>query len=247
MRMKRLIAVLIAGLPGLGLSPVYADEAASPHSFTGGVALSTDYMYRGQSQTGNNPAVSGTVNYAYDGAAFDVYAGTWASSINFGGNVEIDWYGGLTGSIGDTGLNWDVGFLYYQYPGGDDLDFIEGHIGLSYAFSDLAFEPTLGVKAHWSPDWQLDADGSGYYEGNLALKLPYDFGLSFHVAHQEVSDNATWGSPDWTEWNVYLSKAIYGPISAAVGYHDTDLSKAECFGGTNICEGRAVFVLSAAF
>jgi uncharacterized protein (TIGR02001 family) len=246
--MKRLIVAVLAGLLGLGLLPVRAEEeAASPHSFTGGVALSTDYMYRGQSQTGNNPAVSGTVNYAYDGAGmFDVYAGTWASSINFGGNVEIDWYGGLTGSFGDTGLNWDVGFLYYQYPGGDNLDFVEGHIGLSYKFADMPGEPTLGFKAHWSPDWQLDADGSGYYEGNVGFSLPYGFGLTAHVAHQEVSDNATWGSPDWTEWNVYLSKSIYGPISASVGYHDTDLSNAECF-GTNICEGRAVFVLSAAF
>jgi hypothetical protein len=32
-----------------------------------------------------------------------------------------------------------------------------------------------------------------------------------------------------------------------VGYHDTDLSDAECFGGLNLCEGRAVFVISAAF
>lgn len=245
--MKRLIVAVLAGLLGLGALPARAEEAASPHSFTGGVAYSTDYMYRGQSQTDNAPAVSGTVNYAYDGSSFDVYAGTWASSISFGGNVEMDWYGGVTGSFGDTGLNWDVGFLYYQYPSGDNLDFIEGHIGLSYKFADMPGEPTLGFKAHWSPDWQLDSDSSGYYEGNVAFVLPYGFGLTAHVGHQTISDNGTWGSPDWTEWNVYLTKSIYGPLSASVGYHDTDLSDAECFGGLNLCEGRAVFVISAAF
>jgi uncharacterized protein (TIGR02001 family) len=246
--MKRILACMTASLLLLGTLPVGAGEVAAPHSISGGVAYSTDYMYRGQSQTDNAPAVSGTVNYGYDGSSFDAYLGTWASSISFGGNVEMDWYGGLTGSFGDTGLNWDVGFLYYMYPGGgEDLDFVEGHIGLSYTFSDLAFEPTIGFKAHWSPEWQLDSDSSGYYEGNLSLSLPYDFGLAFHVGHQEVSDNGTWGSPDWTEWNVYLSKAIWGPLSASVGYHDTNLSQAECFGGGNICEGRAVFVISASF
>jgi len=246
--MRTLAVSFISGLLALGSAGVAADEAESPHSWSGGVTYSTDYMYRGESQTGNNPAVSGTVNYGYDlGNGMNVYAGTWASSINFGGNAELDWYGGLTGSIGDTGLGWDVGFLYYQYPGGDDLDFVEGHLGLSYAFAEMPGAPTVGFKVHYTPEWQLKADDGLYYEGNIGLSLPADFGLTFHVAHQEVDDNATWGSPDWSEWNVYLSHALVGPLSVSVGYHDTDLSKAECFGGTNICEDRVVLTIGASF
>ena len=245
--MKRIISVLVSGMAVAG-APALADEGESPHSITGSVAYSTDYMYRGQSQTGNVSAASAGVNYSYSGYdAFDVYLGTWASSINFGGNVEMDWFGGLAGSFGDTGIGWDVGFLYYAYPGGDDLDFVEGHVGLSYTFEAMPGTPTLGFKAHWSPEWQLESGDSGYYEGNLSFALPYDFGLAVHVGHQEIDDNATWGSPDWTEWNVYVSKVIYGPISAAVGYHDTDLSLAECYGGSNICDDRAGFVISASF
>jgi uncharacterized protein (TIGR02001 family) len=244
--MKRFIGVVLSCAAAALALPAGADE--SPHSISGNIAYSTDYMYRGQSQTENVPAVSGGVDYTYSGSElFDVYLGTWASSISFGGNVEIDWYGGLTGTFGDTGISWDVGFLYYSYPGGDDLDFIEGHIGLSYTFETLPGTPTLGVAGHWSPDWQLDTGDSGYYEANISFVLPYEFGLSFHVGHQEVDDNAAWGSPDWTEWNVYLSKVLYGPISVAVGYHDTDLSKAECYGGSNICDDRAVFTVSAEF
>jgi uncharacterized protein (TIGR02001 family) len=245
--MNRFIGVLFSCAAAALAFPAGAEEG-SPHSISAGAAYSTDYLYRGQSQTGNDPAVSGTINYTYSGSGlFDVYLGTWASSIDFGGNVEMDWYGGLTGSLGETGIGWDVGFLYYSYPGGDDLDFIEGHVGLSYTFGNMPGTPTLGVKAHFSPDWQLDTGDAGYFEGNLSFALPYEFGLSLHVGHQEIDDNAAWGSPDWTEWNVYLSRVLYGPISASVGYHDTDLSRAECYGGSNICDDRAMFVISAAF
>ena len=250
--MRTLVATLIGGLLLIGSTVAFADdEVKVPYTFSGGVTYSTDYMYRGQSQTGNNPAVSGTLNFAYDtGMGANIYAGTWASSINFGGDMELDWYGGLNGTLGDTGLGWEAGFLYYQYPGGADsanLDFVEGHLGLSYAFADLPGSPTVGFKVHMSPDWQLKSDTSVYYEGNVAFTLPYEFGLAVHVAHQSVKDNVTWGSPDWTEWNVYLSRHLIGPISASVGYQDTNLNRAECFGGTNICDGRAVLNLTASF
>lgn len=229
---------------------VTAEEPESPHSWSGGAAYSTDYMYRGQSQTGNNPAVSGTLNYKYTTGGFaDVYAGTWASSINFGGNIEIDWYGGLTGTIGETGVGWEAGFLYYQYPGqnqGDELDFIEAHGGLSYSFAEVPGTPSVNFKMHWSPDFQINSGDSLYTEGNVSFSLPYSFGLSGHVAHQDIDENLTWGTPDWTEWNVYLSRPI-GPVTIAVGYQDTDLDHSECFAGSNICEGRAVLTISAGF
>jgi uncharacterized protein (TIGR02001 family) len=248
--MKNRIGTLAAGALLLAAGGALADDAESPHAWSGGAALSTDYMYRGQSQTGNNPAVSGTLNYAYTTGGFaDVYLGTWASSINFGGNLEIDWYGGLTGSLGDSGVGWEAGFLYYQYPGqnqGDELDFVEAHVGLSYDFESLPGAPSANVKVHWTPDWQTNAGDGVYTEGNVSFSLPYSFAFSVHAAHQDVDENATWGSPDWTEWNVYLSRPV-GPVVIAVGYHDTDLDKAECFGGSNICEGRAVLTVSAGF
>jgi len=247
--MNKFIATGLAGMLGV-VALTAAAEESSPHAFSGNVALSTDYVYRGQSQTGNNPAVSGGFDYTYSTGGFaDAYLGTWASNINFGGSMELDWYGGLRGALGDTGLDWDVGFLYYQYPGqgqGDELDFVEGHVGLSYTFADVSTEPTVGFKVHWTPDWQTNADDGVYYDGNLGLTLPYDIGLAFHAGYQEVDDNATWGTPDWFEWNVYLSKAV-GPFTLAVGYHDTDLSKGECFGGDNICDGRVMFKVSAGF
>ena len=246
--MKKLIALLLTCLAGA--VPLAASADDSPHTISANVALSTDYVYRGQSQSDENPAISGGFDYSYATGGFaDFYAGTWASNISFGGSIETDFYGGLTGALGDTGVNWDGGVLYYLYPGkakGEDLNFVEGHFGLSYDFSEVAYAPSVGFTVHYSPDWQTSAGDAVYLDGNVSFSLPQDFGLSIHVGDQLVEKNAVWGTPDWVEWNVYLSKT-WGPLDFALGYHDTDLSKAECFGGTEICDGRVVFSVSAGF
>jgi uncharacterized protein (TIGR02001 family) len=58
-----------------------------------------------------------------EGTGIGVYLGVWGSNVDFneggsvdGASIEIDYYGGLTGSIGSS-MSWDVGFIYYSYPG----------------------------------------------------------------------------------------------------------------------------------
>ncbi|MDQ7072995.1 MAG: TorF family putative porin [Gammaproteobacteria bacterium] len=78
------------------------------------VALSTDYVWRGYSQTDNDPAISGSFDYAH---ASGFYAGTWASNVSFATDtdIEIDVYAGFGGEL-DNGLGWDIGWLRYIYP-----------------------------------------------------------------------------------------------------------------------------------
>jgi uncharacterized protein (TIGR02001 family) len=219
----------------------------SSHEYSANGALSTDYLFRGQSQTGNNPAISGGFDYSY--APLGFYAGTWASNLNFGGNIELDWYGGFAGDFSGTGLVWDVGVLYYQYPGAadeDDLDYVEFHAGLSHSLGDLPGEPAAGFTIHYSPEWTGGNGESVFYDGNVEFSLPHDFALATHVGYQTVNDNLNWGTPDWMEWNVSLSRS-FGPLNLSIAYIDTDLDKSECFGGDNICDGRAVFTISGSF
>lgn len=62
--------------------------------------------------------------------------------------------GGFSGAVGSTGLGWDVGFIYYAYPGTAgslDYDFVEVQGALSYDFgfasSSLNYSPDVfGVK-----------------------------------------------------------------------------------------------------
>lgn len=241
--MKTLMTHLVAFLTMLISSMAFAE---SPHEFSANVALSTDYMYRGQSQTGNDPSISGGLDYAHSSG---FYLGTWASNVNFPNNVtsEIDIYGGYGGDLGATGISYDVGLLYYIYPGspeGADNNFIEGYLGFGYDFSEAL---SAGVTFRGTPDWQGATGGGFNVEGTVDYSLPYGVTLSGMVGHQSVDENTTWGSPDWTYYSIGVSKTLFGAFDASVAWVDSDLSKTECFSGTNICEGRAVFTLSSSW
>ena len=112
------------------------DKSPIPGSFSANVALTSEYFFRGLSQTDDAPAIQGGFDYEVEVAKpVSLYLGVWGSNVDFneassvdGATIEIDWYGGLKGSIGDTGLSWDAGLIYYHYPGADsslDYDFVE--------------------------------------------------------------------------------------------------------------------------
>ena len=86
---------------GLALlaSAATAGAAHAEGSFSGNLALTSDYVFRGVSQTQNAPAVQGGFDYA--NGMF--YVGTWASVIDFGSGsglsvdapMELDLYAGF--------------------------------------------------------------------------------------------------------------------------------------------------------
>lgn len=78
---------------------------ASAQDITGNVALATDYIFRGVTQTDNGPAISG----GFDVEAGGAYAGVWGSSVDFSDatTMELDLYGGYAWSAG--GFDFDLG------------------------------------------------------------------------------------------------------------------------------------------
>ena len=63
-------------------------------TFTGSAALTSDYRYRGMTQTQSDPAVQGGFALAHSSG---VYAGVWGSNVNFGSadpHLELDPYVG---------------------------------------------------------------------------------------------------------------------------------------------------------
>ena len=115
-------SILSVSIAAALLAPAVASAqtpASSP--LTGNVGFFSDYVFRGLTQTGGRPALQGGADYAHASGA---YMGTWASNISWlndagaytGSSLEWDFYGGQKGSIaGDLG--YDVGLLYYWYPG----------------------------------------------------------------------------------------------------------------------------------
>lgn len=237
----------------------------SPHEFSANVALTTDYMYRGISQSEEQPAISGGFDWGYTTGGFaDVYAGIWASSLDFGDGdtgIEIDYYGGVAGEF-SNGISWDVGGLYYQYPGTNadaagDFDFFEVYGNLGYTFADVSLEPSIGFGVAYSPDF-FGEDGDGvYYTGSLGLSLPMGFGLSFLVGHQDVDGDQSTGLAagvlvdqgfDYTHFVVGVNKSV-SIFDFDVSYYDT-IDKGSN-GGADFCSDETcqalVFTISSSF
>ena len=126
--MKKLYLKLLTCLGLLVSTPVLAED--SPIEFSANVGYFSDYIYRGGSQTADGAAIQGGFDMSHESG---FYIGTWASNVDFGNsaNIEIDFYGGVGGDL-PNGVSWDVGALYYWYPGvkdsddsGGDFDFVD--------------------------------------------------------------------------------------------------------------------------
>ncbi|MBT8474805.1 MAG: TorF family putative porin, partial [Alphaproteobacteria bacterium] len=97
--------------------------------FSANIGATSNYVWRGVTQTDDQAAISGGLDYAHDNG---FYAGTWASNVDFDDdtNAEVDFYAGFGNEVNDFG--YDVGLLYYYYPGGDNIDFADIYASLSY-------------------------------------------------------------------------------------------------------------------
>ncbi len=115
---------VIAGAVAAALTTGHAiaAEPTPEHTLTGNIGLFSQYIFRGLTQTDRRPALQGGFDYAHSSG---FYAGTWASNISWltdsnayqsGGSLEWDFYGGFKGTIAGD-LTYDLGTLYYYYPG----------------------------------------------------------------------------------------------------------------------------------
>ncbi|MBT7952880.1 MAG: hypothetical protein HN764_14725 [Gammaproteobacteria bacterium] len=241
--MKKFAAGIVLGISSLCTTQVYAED--SPHEFSANVSMLTDYLYRGISQTNENFALQGGFDYAH--APTGVYVGTWASNIDFAESLEIDIYGGISGELGN-GISWDVGGLYYMYPGSNaqpEEDFFEAYANLGYTFKNIQLEPTVGAGVAYSPDF-FGEDGDGVYVyGSLDLSLPNDFGLSFYVGHQDIEGDKLSGPAgfDYVHYSIGISRS-FGPADLSISWND---ASDECDGGTNELCQAVVFSVGSSF
>ena len=113
---------------------------ASFAEVTANAAVSSNYFWRGITQTADKAQVSGGIDYGHSSG---FYAGTWASNVDFGGDspsYELDFYTGYSGRTGDIG--YDVGYIYYAYPdatGSSDFGEIYGALSWHWLEGKLSY------------------------------------------------------------------------------------------------------------
>ncbi len=112
---------------------------ASAVEISSNASLSSDYIWRGMTQTGGDLAVSGGFDLSTD---MGFYIGTWASnsSAATGASMELDVYLGFTGEMAEN-MTYNIGYISIIYPGNNAADFEEAYIsfniyGLNILYSD---------------------------------------------------------------------------------------------------------------
>lgn len=192
--------------------------------------VTSDYVYRGFSQTDEDPAFQ----IGADLTAGAFYAGAWASNVDFGDGTkaEFDVYGGVRGEA--AGYEWDLGLVGYFYadaPGGADYDFVEVKAAASRAIGPA----TLGVAVYYSPDFFGIDETATYVELNGEWAVTDKVSLSGAVGEQYLDVN-----DDYTTWNLGIGYALNDALGLDLRYHDTDVAGA-------LSEQRFVASLSLGF
>jgi uncharacterized protein (TIGR02001 family) len=223
---------------GLGALVLMASAAAAHAEFSGTVTATTDYDWRGVTQTAQGPALQGSLDFASD---MGLYVGAWASNVDFGSgdpNIEIDLYGGWGG--GET-FPWDVGIVYYTYAGASSFNFPEVYGSLGWKW----FE----AKMSYSWDFAGTSETAMYYEGNATFELPANFGLTGHVGYSDGDGiSASYGEDSYTDWSVGLTYT-WGHFDMALKWVDgSDLKTLEKTPDDIFSsEARAIFSVSTTF
>lgn len=235
MKLNKLSTLCLAASTLFAASSAMAWESEDgAHSTSASVALGTDYVWRGYSQTDENPAISGSFDYAHAGG---FYAGTWASNVDFGDDTsaEIDIYAGFGGETAG-GLGYDIGVLRYIYPG-EDYDWNEVYASVSYSFFSVGIAHSSDV---------YDSDESGTY---YSASFDYDFdgislsaGVGYYDYDSDVLDSRDELDDSVVDYRIGISTEAAG-FGFDLTYYDTN-SNGEDLYGEDLAESRVVFTIS---
>jgi uncharacterized protein (TIGR02001 family) len=177
------------------LAVTIAHAETSDIGVSANMALTTNYVWRGMSQTSNAPAIQGGIDLDYNG----FYLGTWGSNVDFASSLELDIYAGYAGNI--EGFNYDIGAIQYMYPNDTDANnFAEAYLGLGYDFDGFGVGAKyyMGISTNDAdPDdaWEITASAD-IVEGFSIDGLYGDYDTA--GAYYLIGLNKSYGKFDFT-------------------------------------------------
>lgn len=241
------IFIAIATLPSLA-APLHAQEAQPDQTMTFNAALTSDYRYRGISQTRLQPAWQGGADYTNNLSG--LYAGTWLSTIKWtkdvGGSGDVEWdiFAGKRGQF-STDVHYDVGVLGYVYPanglknlaGFANANTVEiyGQLGYGIAYAKYSLSTTnlFGF---------VDSRHSRYLDVGANSDLGNGCTLNLHLGRQDVRHH---DQASYTDYKIGLTKdlGIASLAVAFVGSNARDSAYASPANGKFL--GRKALIVSA--
>ena len=220
---------------------VCASGEAAAGEFHGYVTAGTDYVFRGVSQSNEDPSLQGGLDYTL---ANGFFAGAFAARIDYPaiplrpdvGSVELDAYLGFSRPAGRD-FTWDIALVHYQYPDSEAQNDAYQELAFNLHYRDVA---RLGLTA--SDDARTG--GASGWTAELELRQPIgpDFQVSGTLGHYAFS-RSDWR--DYQYWDIGVS-SVLGPVTVDVRYYDTS-DEAITLAGPLLTRGRVVASLSLGF
>ncbi|MES9859596.1 MAG: TorF family putative porin [Candidatus Thiodiazotropha sp. LLP2] len=210
MKMNKL--ALACGVAMLGLSSVAAAEISA------NVGVTSNYIWRGLTQSANSTAFSGGVDYAHDSG---LYAGTWISEA--WDDYELDFYGGYGGEV--AGVSYDAGLIYYSYSSDAESDFAEINANVGWNFL------SAGVAYVISAEDAVEAvEEDLYFYLGGSFDLPEDFSIGLTVGFVEPDGDGDDDADDYTHYQIDVTKSTgdFGDVTFSLS--DTDLDDTDAAG-----------------
>jgi uncharacterized protein (TIGR02001 family) len=233
MNFKVKSTLIIATLAASAASMAQTKAPEPDYTFSFNVGLTTDYRFRGISQTNFGAALQGGADFALKNG---LYVGAWASNVKWikefngatAGDYEVDLYGGFKGEI-TKDFTFDVGVITYQYPGNNsgasgtpgfgsvtNANTTEFYGALTYSVATLKYSQSTGTFLGF-----LNSSGSSYLDLSLNFDLGNGLTLTPHLGRQSVK-----GQPgnigDYTDYSITLAKDFGGGFSANIAAYGTN-------------------------
>lgn len=228
---KRLLAAALLAMSGPAWAadlPVKAAKAPAPFNpwdIAFGGAVTSDYVFRGITQSNHQPSVAAYFEPRYNVSKdLQLYVGASAESISFANHAaaEVDIYGGIRPTFG--AFAFDFGIWGYLYPGGQCQESFPGGVAVCPPGSPLALGPDFT---------QIKQDLSffeGYGKVNWTINDSFALGANEYYTPNFLNSGA-WGNYSSITVKATAPSAWFGStgigayVSAEVGrqwYGTTD-------------------------
>ena len=239
--MKKITIALSAAFIVGSLSSVNAEftrdrlEEATGISVGYNTSWSSQYVWRGESQSSKDMSPAIGVDLGHSSG---FYLGAWSGSITNGTyGAEFDVYGGYAFEVGP--LSFDVGDLYYLYPGeSNEVQFNEYYfsvgteIPLGMIAEDFSISPYVYLA--YAPKWYgANTPDVFYTEAGVEASIPgTPFSISYTFGNIDVDDLEGDAEKANTvdSWDYYYISLSFGEVlglDTSITYHDAPGYKAD--------------------
>lgn len=205
-----------AGGSGLAMLAVSLLGAAYPAGaqdiqVSATASVTSDYRFRGISQSGRDPALQATIDLDTPGGLF---AGAFASTVDGealgGADGELDLYAGY--QVRSGSFSYSLSGFGYFYPGGHDVSYgeVQGEIGY------LIGPAQAKLYAAYAPDQRNTGSDNVYLGASVSGGIPLTpLSVALRGGYEDGFYTGKW------DWQAELSY-VRGPFTVSAAYVDTD-------------------------